>query len=250
MATDSGYNYPGQTYSGLPQCDSKPSISTKQAYHNRVETPPRNSEADIRDVGNSSSEHVCHSPQHTSSPVYVSSSGASSAGNRCFVTRLAGEVDPPFPLLSKAIQKIRTTQEGEVILIAPWWPSQPWFPHLLRLCVDHPRLFPYCQDILLQKGYVSSSRSYHLHAWTLSCSTTKQQDFQKRSLDSQQLLEDPLQIKTTGGYALLTGPQGRNLIRLVPQLLIQLLSCMTYLIYTWPVTPDYQGIQVVLSLSS
>ena len=47
---------------------------------------------------------------------------------------------PPFPLLST--QKL-TTQEGKVILIAPWWPSQPWFPHLLRLCVDHPLFFPY-----------------------------------------------------------------------------------------------------------
>ena len=31
---------------------------------------------------------------------------------------------PPFPLLNKVIQKIRTTQEGEVILTAPWWLSQ------------------------------------------------------------------------------------------------------------------------------
>ena len=30
---------------------------------------------------------------------------------------------PPFPLLSKVIQKLRTTQECEVMLIAPWWPS-------------------------------------------------------------------------------------------------------------------------------
>ena len=36
---------------------------------------------------------VCHSPQHASSPVYVSSSRASSTGDRCSVTRLAGEVD-------------------------------------------------------------------------------------------------------------------------------------------------------------
>ena len=41
---------------------------------------------------------------------------------------------PPFPLLSKVIQKLRTTQEGEVILIAPWWPSQPWCPHTTFLC--------------------------------------------------------------------------------------------------------------------
>ena len=45
---------------------------------------------------------------------------------------------PPFPLLNRVIQKLRTTQEGEVILLAPWWPSQAWFPHILRLYVDHP----------------------------------------------------------------------------------------------------------------
>ena len=44
---------------------------------------------------------------------------------------------PPLPLLNKSIQKIRSTQEGEVILIAPWWPSQWWFPQL-----DHPRTIP------------------------------------------------------------------------------------------------------------
>ena len=29
------------------------------------------------------------------------------------------------------------------------------------------------------QGYVSSDKSYHLHAWRLSCNTTKQQDFRK-----------------------------------------------------------------------
>ena len=38
---------------------------------------------------------------------------------------------PPFPVLNKVIQKLGTTQTGKVLLIAPWWPSQPWFPHLL-----------------------------------------------------------------------------------------------------------------------
>ena len=100
---------------------------------------------------------------------------------------------PPFPLLSKVIQKLRTTQEGEVILIAPWLLSQSWFPHLLRLCVAHPLIIPYRQDQLSQQGNVSAIKSYHLHECRLSCSTTNQQDFQKRSLDSQQLLEDLLQ---------------------------------------------------------
>ena len=72
---------------------------------------------------------------------------------------------PPFPLLNKVIQKLRTTQTGEVILIAPWWPSQPWFPHLLRLSVDHPQFFQYHRDLLSQQGYISSGKSYHLANW-------------------------------------------------------------------------------------
>ena len=89
---------------------------------------------------------------------------------------------PQFSLLSQVIQKLRSTQEGEVILIAPWWASQPWFPHLLRLYVDH--LDPFLpQRYTVTTGTCLERRSYHLHAWRLSCSTTKQQDFQKRSLD-------------------------------------------------------------------
>ena len=30
---------------------------------------------------------------------------------------------PPFPLLNKVMQKLRSTQVAEVILVAPWWPS-------------------------------------------------------------------------------------------------------------------------------
>ena len=117
---------------------------------------------------------------------------------------------PPFPLLSKVIQELWNTQEqelwntqeGEVIIIASSGPSQPWFPHLLRLGVDNCLIIPYCRDLLSQQGNVSDIKSYHLHKWRLSCSTTKQQVFQKRYEDSQ-FLEDPLETEcmTIGGFA-------------------------------------------------
>ena len=67
-------------------------------------------------------------------------------------------------LLIKVIQKLRTTQTGEVILIAPWWPSQLWFPHLLRLSADHLRFFQYRRDLLSQQGYIwSASRIICTH---------------------------------------------------------------------------------------
>ena len=88
-----GHNSASQTHSGLPQCDSRPVTLAKPAYHNRVVSPPRSRESDIQTVGNSSSGHVCRSPQHASSPVYVSSSGGSSTGDRCPVPGLACKID-------------------------------------------------------------------------------------------------------------------------------------------------------------
>ena len=93
---------------------------------------------------------------------------------------------PPFPLLNRVMQKLRSTQAAEVILVAPWWPSQSWFPHLLRLCVEHPLVLAYRQDLLSQQDQksISDGKSYHLHVWRLSCNTTMQQAFQTRSLGS------------------------------------------------------------------
>ena len=62
-------------------------------------------------MGNSSSGQVCHSPQHASSPVHGSSSGASSTGDRCFVTGLAGEVNVHVSTVSPAQQSHSEAQD-------------------------------------------------------------------------------------------------------------------------------------------
>ena len=157
---------------------------------------------------NSSSGHVCHNPQHASSPVNV------------FIKTLAIDalsqdwLFPPFPLLSEVIRKLRTTQEFEVILIAHWCPSQmsECGPPTLLSVLQRPTV---TTGICLERQVVPPARMEAL------MQHYQQQDFQKKSIDSQQLLEDPLQIKCTmtGGYPLLAGPQGKDLIRLVPQLL-------------------------------
>ncbi|XP_078239272.1 uncharacterized protein LOC140705553 [Pogona vitticeps] len=46
---------------------------------------------------------------------------------------------PPIPIIQRAL--IRTLQmEAEVILIAPWWPRQPWFSMLLQSATDKMKL--------------------------------------------------------------------------------------------------------------
>ena len=95
----------------LPKCDSRPVVSAKLAHHDRVESPPRSRESDSQTVGNSNSGHVCHSPQHASSPVHVSSSGASSTGDGCLVTGLAGEVNVHVSTVSLAQQSHLEAQD-------------------------------------------------------------------------------------------------------------------------------------------
>jgi len=54
---------------------------------------------------------------------------------------------PPFALLGKCIQKIR--EEGSmVVLIAPHWQAQTWFPALLELLVEDPLLLPRIWNLL------------------------------------------------------------------------------------------------------
>ena len=37
-----------------------------------------------------------------------------------------------------------------LLLIAPWWPNQSWFPDLLEFSLDHPMELPVTQTLLTQ----------------------------------------------------------------------------------------------------
>ena len=222
----SEHNSPSKTFSRLSECDSRPPILSESANSDRVESPTRYREPYLPALGATRSRHVRDCVELPPSLVHVSNSGAKSPSSGCSVSGLALEVNvhiSSIPSANKVIQKLRSTQVAEVILIAPWWPKQSWFPHLLRLCVDHPLFFPYRRDLLSKQDqkYVSDGKSYHLHAWRLSCYTIKQQAFQTRSLGSRQPLggPQPIACTTIGGFASLDGPQGKALIRKIPQLL-------------------------------
>ena len=89
---------------------------------------------------------------------------------------------PPFPLLPEVLRRISLTH-CQAILIAPAWPSQPWFPLLLRLLVDLPRQLPPTRTFLRKP----SSRVFHqeprrlcLHKWRLSGPLSNERGFSRR----------------------------------------------------------------------
>ena len=55
---------------------------------------------------------------------------------------------PPFSMISRVLLKIKQECVPLLILIAPVWSTQPWYPELLNLCVREPVLLPQGQEIL------------------------------------------------------------------------------------------------------
>ena len=113
IARNSGHSHSGQTHFGLSKHDSGPPILAEPAQNNRVESSPRNSNLDLQGISTVdmfATVHNMHLPQFVSliselRALAIDALSQAWQGRSMFMF-------PPFPLLSKVIQKFRTTQEG------------------------------------------------------------------------------------------------------------------------------------------
>ena len=88
---------------------------------------------------------------------------------------------PPISILPTVIGKV-ARDEYKILLIAPFWPRQPWFPRLVRLLVGTPLVLPDRQDLLLQpqsRYCHPAPGDLHLTCWPLSSVHSEQQAFLK-----------------------------------------------------------------------
>ena len=82
---------------------------------------------------------------------------------------IVGYAISPTAFLSRVFQKLQS-QECRLILIAPGWPTKPWFWDLVKLFLDHPRQLPPICSLLkqpLNNQFHSHPESLNLHAWYL-----------------------------------------------------------------------------------
>ena len=120
---------------------------------------------------------------------------------------------PPFSVIGRCLEKIQHNQ-AEWILIVPLWPSQSWYPKLLRLLVNLPAVIP-AKDNLLK---MLATRKLHplrkkltLLACHLCGDSTKTKAFlQKLQVSSSTLGENPRinnteHILVSGYYSVLKG---------------------------------------------
>ena len=86
---------------------------------------------------------------------------------------------PPLALIRQVLAKLRSSVRTSMILVAPLWPQQGWFPDLLQLATDHRRL-PSWPSLLRQplSGRAHGSVSgLALHAWRRSSVSSEREAF-------------------------------------------------------------------------
>ena len=123
---------------------------------------------------------------------------------------------PPFNLISKTLTKV-TFDQTELILVAPVWQAQPWWPVLLRLLISQPVLLSISPTLLtdptdLNRVHPMNPR-LHLAVFSISTNASKLRAFQQTlpiySSSSQQLVPPHTKptslVRTVGTAGVLDG---------------------------------------------
>ena len=96
------------------------------------------------------------------------------------LAQLTGYAFPPFALAGRCLKQVILQQVQKLVIVAPVWETQPWYPLLLQLCVDFPRLLPQPVDLLTRQGENHPLTHLQLAGWLVSTVHTQRQAFLQR----------------------------------------------------------------------
>ena len=137
----------------------------------RVEDRPSNDFPLSQGVQN---RPVCFSPSRPASPIRQLALTMDWAPFK-------GYAFPPFNLIPAVLNKV-SQDKADIILVAPIWPAQSWWPLLLSLLIEHPVLLPSSRHLLRdpadpQRVHPMFPR-LHLAVFHVSGDSTRQWKFQ------------------------------------------------------------------------
>ena len=85
--------------------------------------------------------------------------------------------NPPWNLVGRVLMKVEE-QAADLVLVAPVWPSQPWYPKMLSLLASAPMRIPPGKEAMVQVGEVPLPElAPPLAVWHISGSTTRAREF-------------------------------------------------------------------------
>ena len=75
---------------------------------------------------------------------------------------------PPFSLITQVLQKTQS-QQVTGLLIVPDWPTQIWYPKLMRMLINYPLLIPPREKLLHLPYNPAKVHQLHKTMWLLAC---------------------------------------------------------------------------------
>ena len=99
-------------------------------------------------------------------------------------TKCHGYANPPWNLISRVVAQV-CPQKSRIVLVAPVWLSQPWYPALLDLLVEEPLLLPSTPDLIQPTHSVNEPEIVpRLAAWNISGESTPVRMFLRKLQNS------------------------------------------------------------------
>ena len=108
-------------------------------------------------------------------------------------THLYGYAFPPFSMIGRTLRKA-LRQRTHLLLIAPMWQSQTWYPLLMRMAIADPILLPTSKHLLTnpsgEQHPLLAQGHLHLSAWRISGNITLQEQYRQQLPPLSTSLED------------------------------------------------------------
>ena len=97
--------------------------------------------------------------------------------------RLKGFANPPWCLIGRVLSQARR-QQAQLVLVAPVWKGQTWYPVLLEMLWDYPRLIALTPDLIQRPTGSQMEMAPQLAVWPVSGKDYLVAAFQRKLLNS------------------------------------------------------------------
>ena len=124
----------------------------------------------------------------------------------------------PFSLIHRVLRKVELEKVPSLVLIAPTWQSQTWYPELIRLSMKNPLLLPQHSNLLRnpqgETHNLLQNQTMRLIAWIITSNIWLRKEFQKglQTFSFHQEERVLTQIIVRPGISRLAGAINRKLI--------------------------------------
>ena len=172
----------GTTSTWAPECGSRPGISSNQRFQ-RLETQSDSVSGTFQNGGPFQVDLFASRLTHQL-PIFASwKPDPLAAYIDAFSVdwgKIQGYAFPPFALIGRCLRQLQVQEVDHLVLVAPVWPTQSWYPLLLQMSIDLPVLIPPSPQLLGKGELLHPLTNLQLAGWRLSAKTVKQQNFQKK----------------------------------------------------------------------